>query len=516
MFLAFSHRVLAAVVALSIGTVCEAAWQRASSAHFVIYADENPAELRSFAEKLERFDKAVRTVRGMDDPPVGDGNRLTVFVVRGDYDVQKLMHDKTGYVRGFYIPRASGSVAFVPRSSGNGSQWDLDASTVFFHEYAHHLMMQDLHTPLPPWYVEGFAEFMSTASFDRDGSVGLGNAPKHRAYSLVMGAKLPIERLVDGSMPRTGTEAHESLYARGWLLTHYLTFEPTRRGQLQEYVDGIAKGVAPLQSARNAFGDLKQLDHELDKYIQRPRIMMVKVAAAALTIGPIDIQSLTPGASAVLPLRIQSKRGVNSQTAEPLAMQVRTVETRYPADELVERTLAEVELDARHPDASEAAADRALKANPRSTEAMIYKGRAIAERAEKLQDPARDTAFEQARHLFVAANKIDTEDPEALMMFYRTFVMEGIRPTANAVAALHYASELAPQDKGLRMNSAMRYLADGQVKEAREALAPIAYDPHGTEMAAAARAIIDKIDGGDIKAAMAVPNADPAATSRSR
>ena len=127
-------RTLVAVVALSIGTVCEAAWQRASSAHFVIYADENPAELGSFAQKLEKFDKAVRIVRKMDDPAVGDGNRLTVFVVRSDGDVQRLIHDKTGFIRGFYIPRASGSVAFVPRRSGNGSEWDLDADTVFFHE----------------------------------------------------------------------------------------------------------------------------------------------------------------------------------------------------------------------------------------------------------------------------------------------------------------------------------------------------------------------------------------------
>ena len=488
----------------------EAAWQRASSKHFIIYSDEKPNDLRWFAERLERFDSAVRNVRDMGDPTIGDGNRLTVFVVRNAEEVQKLIRDSTGYVRGFYLPRASGSVAFVPRQSGSGSEWDLDADTVFFHEYAHHLMMQDLNSPAPAWLVEGFAEFMSTASFERDGSVGLGLPAKHRAYSLVGGFKLPIETILSGSMQKRGTEEQSSLYARGWLLAHYLTFEPSRRGQLEKYLDGIAKGVDPVQSARAAFGDLRQLDRELDRYLERPRLPIIKVSGNVLKTGPIDVQPLSPGGAAVIRLLAQSKRGVNKQAAEPLAGRVRAVEAKYLGDKLVELTLAEAELDAGHADAAEAAADRALKADPKSTEAMIDKGRAVAARAEKLEGPARHDAFEDARRLFIAANKLDTEDPEPLMMFYRTYLMEHVRPTENAVAALHYASELAPQDKGLRMTSGARYLADGQLKVARRALLPIAYDPHGGTLATVASAMIDKIDHGDAKGALAGAAPQPA------
>lgn len=496
-------RALTGLVAVSIASICNAAWLRASSTHFVLYADESPAQLRAFAEKLERFDDAVRHVRNMGDPPVGDGNRLTVFVVRSDGEVQKLIHDKTGDIRGFYIPRASGSVAFVPRKSGSGSQWDLDSDIVFFHEYAHHLMMQDLDAPAPPWLVEGFAEFMSTASFEKDGSVDLGIAAKHRAYSLMLGTKLPIERILEGSNPKVGTEDRESLYARGWLLTHYLTFEPTRRGQLEKYLEGISQGTDPLQSARAAFGDLKQLDREIDKYVERPKLNFIKVSATVIKTGPIDVQPLSEGASAVLPLRIESKRGVNPETAEPLAARVRAVEARYPGDELVELTLAEAELDAGHLDASEAAADRALRSDPRSTEGMVFKGRAIAQRGEKLEGAARHEAFARARDLFIAANKIDTEDPEPLALYYRTYVMEGVRPTSNAIAALHYASDLAPQDKGLRMNSAVAYLRDGKLAEAKRALTPVAYDPHGGSLADVARAMIGRINSGDTKSALA-------------
>jgi hypothetical protein len=52
------------------------------------------------------------------------------------------------------------------------------------------------------------------------------------------------------------------------------------------------------------------------------------------------------------------------------------------------------------------------------------------------------------------------------------------------------------------MNSARAYLADGKIKEARRRLEPVAYDPHGRALADAARAVIQKIDAGDVKGAL--------------
>src|SRR5438445_7964029 len=94
-------------------TPAQAAWCQASSKHFVIYADESPKALTNFANRLERFDQAVRFIRAMDDPPVGDGNRLTVFVLPSVGAVQKLAGGDR-FIEGFYTGRASGSYAFVP------------------------------------------------------------------------------------------------------------------------------------------------------------------------------------------------------------------------------------------------------------------------------------------------------------------------------------------------------------------------------------------------------------------
>ena len=170
---------LAAFAVLAAAPV-GAAWHRASTPHFIIYADEKPAELKAFAVKLERFDKAVRVTRTMADPPVGDGNRLTTFVVSGPLEVQRLKRGADSGVAGFYRTRASGSIAVVPRELSHNSLATPD--TIFFHEYAHHLMFQEIATVYPPWLVEGFAEFMATAEVGADGSVGLGAGPAHRRH----------------------------------------------------------------------------------------------------------------------------------------------------------------------------------------------------------------------------------------------------------------------------------------------------------------------------------------------
>jgi Flp pilus assembly protein TadD len=484
-----------------LGVPASAAWNVAESKHFVIYANEAPSALNAYAAQLERFDQAARILRQMDDPPVGIGNRLTVFVLPSLSDVQALSGNPN--IGGFYTAHASGSVAFVPRSAYEGDELSTSASSIFFHEYSHHLMFQANDKPLPGWVVEGFAEFMSTVQFDRDGSVEIGLPANHRAIGLSRGTVLPIESMLAGNYSKLSDAQEESLYGRGWLLVHYLVFNQARAGQLDRYVDQISKGVPPLDAARSAFGDLKKLNGELDSYLQRGKMAFLKIPPSQFHAANVAVRPLSEGAAKVILLRAQSKRGVNDKTAEPLAVQVRAVEKAYPGDELVELTLAEAEIDAGHPDASEAAAERALKANPQNTKALIFKGRAIASRSEKLEGTARHAGFEQARDLFLAANRIDTEDPEPLMLFYDTFAVERVRPTANAIAALHYASELAPQVGDLRMNSAMAYLNEGKLPDAKHALTPIAYDPHGGELSKLARKIIYKIDAGDGKGALA-------------
>jgi len=500
-------RIAAIFAAISMSSAANAAWHEARSKHFVIYADENPKSLLEYATKLEQFDAAVRTILIMNDPPVGDGNRLTVYVMPTDNDVRELAGDKSGFLSGFYKGPATGPLAYVPKRNGNKGS-SLGTETIFYHEYAHHLMMQQLDQPYPEWYVEGFAEFLSTPTFDKDGSVSLGAPPQHRAWGLFNGKHLPLETLIGGTYSKISKDERESIYGRGWLLVHYLFMGGTRKGQLENYITALAKGTPAPQAAVDAFGDLKQLDDELDAYLKRRRISVFNIGSGRIKVEPIETRPLAAGAAEVVLFRARMKNGVDETERQPLAASVRQVQARFPGDELVERTLAEAELNAGKATASQGAAERALKANPKSTEAMVLKGRAMMDRAMDAEGD-QSAVFAEARRLFIAANKVDPEDPEPLMEYYKSFLREGVMPTDNAIAALHYASDLAPQDLGLRMNSAAAYLHENKLKEARVTLTPVAYSPHGGGIAEEARRMIARIDAGDAKGALRRPRPEP-------
>ncbi len=483
---------LAFVSATVITTPVSAAWQRASSPHFIIYADESPEKLRAFAEKLERFDKGVRIARSMKDPPVGDGGRLTVLVVPGTFDVVRLKPGSGGRAAGFYMPRYWGSVAVVPRLLSRNATSDPD--TIFFHEYAHHLMFSDMATPIPAWLVEGFAEFMSTADVNPDGSVGLGAGAVHRAGTLRKPSRsaVPLTVLLSGERLRTNAEV-SALYARGWLLAHYLTFSPARRGQIESYLAAIASGRSQIDSARAIFGDLGKLDQELDSYLRADKLPYLTIPAAQVSIGAVKVEPLGPGSKDYVPLMMKIQVGVEKPQRAKLAADARRLAAAFPADPQTAMILASAEIYNEDFVAGDAAADRAIALNPGSAEALILKARALAGRA-RAGDKA--VTFANVRGAANRANRLDPENPEPLVLFYRSFLEEKIAPTANAIAALHYAADLAPHDMGLRLDSARQYLAVGKPVEARKRLVPLAYNPHGGKLAEEAQALIARIDSG--------------------
>lgn len=437
----------------------------------------------------------------MDDPPVGDGGRVTVFVVPNERSVSNIAVGRSSPIAGLYLPRAGGSVAFVPRrTSGEGEDaWNMDSETVFLHEYAHHLMLQNTDAALPSWLVEGFAELFSSADFPKNGSVKLGMPANHRAAGLLYLDKERLEDLLTKSADLGGDgKAAERFYGRAWLLTHYLTFEPSRTGQLAAYVARVRSGADLLQAAKDSFGDLSKLDRELDRYLHGNRFGFVSVTNPDLNNVTVALRPLREGEAAIVPMRIRSARGVDKKTAPEVAALARGVAATYPSDPAVQRELAEAEFDTKNYGASLQAAEKALAADPRLTKALLYKGRAQMELAVNSPKPDWDSI----RQNFLDANKLDTEDPEPLMLYYESFLRAHQRPTANAVDGLEYALTLAPQDKSLRMLVVWELVNSGKFVEARSMLAPLAFDPHSATSRTYARKVMDALTSKDPRAAL--------------
>jgi tetratricopeptide (TPR) repeat protein len=476
-----------------------AAWHEASSDHFLIYGNQNPKTTQKFAERLERFHAAMAFAFGQDSIKPSPSNRVTIYVVRSKSKVRKLLDSDNRYVAGFYMPRAGSTIAIVPKLKSSSSKYQLGSETILLHEYAHHFMHHMIDRSFPLWFSEGFAEFYASAKFEKDGSVKLGMPALHRVAELNYSKRVPISMLVDTRRYLDQkTKAHDAFYGRSWLLYHFLEFSDKRKGQLRDYQRLLATGEPELKAAKSAFGDLELLDKDLNKYMQRTTFSIYNISPEKLRFSSIRMRALRSGEAAIIPVMIQSKRGVNEEQAAELLQDARSIAVEHPRDPAVLAALAEAEFDAGNNVEAIAAADRALAIDPNSINAHIQKGYALARMAPDTEDEA--AAWKQMRRQFVKLNKIENDHPIPLIQFYRSYREQGIEPPTIAVDGLARALELAPYDNGLRWMMANEFVLQEKYDWAAHTLEPLAYSPHQSDMTERALALLKETEAKALEA----------------
>jgi len=497
MFLRFA----VAVAALSLPSVAMAEWWEARTDHFIVYSESSAKDAKSFAERLERYDRALRSLQNIKaDSQEADWSRVTVFRT-GDIDTMGRLAGTQG-VAGFYIPRHSGPVAFTPAKSERiekgaanaDRRTDLDPQTVLFHEYAHHFMYRHFSAAYPSWYREGFAEAYSTIDLRDDGSFHLGNAPQSRGSAFSGMFNYSIQRMLQ-TADKPDFEDVYGRYTYGWLLTHFLTFEPSRRGQLQSYLKLINAGTEANSAAEKAFGDLGQLERDVKKYLEGDLPGAV-VRPANYHAPSVVMRRLAPDEEAIIRVKMRSKVGTTRKKAGDVVADARSVAVKYPQSFHVQLALTEAEFDAENWDAAERAADAALAIRPGAIDALLFKGRIDLERGRK-----EGRYFAAARGWLAKAHDAEPDYPSTLYYNYLTYSEAGGSVPESAIIGLEQAFLHAPYDAELRLTVVRQLLAEKDGSTARKILAPLVHSPHESKSAKALRAIYDQIEANKVDAA---------------
>lgn len=489
-------RLALASLALLAAQPVWAEWHEASSDHFVIYADDKDADLRKFAENLERYHSAMAFLTSQTIEKPSPSNRVTIFVVGDQRDMRALSGSRN--VGGFYIPRAGGSRAFV-QEIRNQKGYPHFSTIVMLHEYAHHFLISSSRFPMPRWWNEGAAEFFAAATFNDDGSLLIGRAAQHRGSELAFADPVHVRELLDPELyEKQKGKGYDAFYGKSWLLYHYLIFSKERLGQMGQYQRNLFSGMTPLAAGEAAFGDLDVLEGELGAYLRGRRFMTYVLPPEKLSTGsPVALRKLPAGEAAIMPLVIRSQRGVDAEEAGKILPEVRAIAAKYPDDAGVLAALAEAEYDAGNNAEAIAAADRAIAADPSRANAYVQKGFAMFRLAGESEDQA--AAYQAAMKPFEALNAIENDHPLPLIYYYRSFAERGAKPPESARAALEHASRLAPFDQALQLNTGMMLIKEGKLEIARDLLAPVAANPHGggaAEQAKQMLALLDKTPPG--------------------
>ncbi|MFS1526222.1 DUF1570 domain-containing protein [Microbulbifer sp. 2304DJ12-6] len=245
----------------SSGKLINSEWHEITTQHFRVVTNGSPKEVKVLAEDLERF--RLLALKYITFQP--DQQRLTIYALADRLSFAGVSGNENSRVIGQFQNTSHGSVALL-NLTGNRYLPDNPARQTLFHEYTHFLTYGRGSYNYPYWYSEGIAETFSTVSFSGGDGFEIGKIPVDRAISLNYLKALPLKRLLEATRGSLNNKDTEKLYASGWMLTHWMLFDPEREQALSQYIKAYQTDVDPVTALPAALG---MTFDELDVHYRR-------------------------------------------------------------------------------------------------------------------------------------------------------------------------------------------------------------------------------------------------------
>lgn len=466
----------------------QAEWRRAESANFIVYSEAGEGRLREQVTLLEDYAALLRLLTGTRSPP--SPNKLRVYFVRGPGQLNQV-RDVGRNVGGFYVARAEGIGAFVDTSTDDEM---LTTNEILFHEYAHHYMLQYHNRAYPPWYVEGFAEYLMTARF-RPTTIEFGLPNRGRAWILSNRENwLSMERLLFSLEPPSRSDVG-AFYAQAWLLTHYLFNDPARTAALNVYLGAINRGDEPRAAFQASFGITPaRMQRDLTAYAFGNSMTYSRLSRASASRPPPMAVTMLPGAGDDLVL-VEANLHVGTDRPDALLVRARRAAAGR-TDSFAMRVLAHAEATYGDGDAADRLLTALLAGSPNDAELLYLQG--MRHLVAGRRDPAaRAVRFRQARSWFGRAHRADPNHYQTLYRYAEAHLGEPNFISENNANILLLARRLAPQVAEIRMAAASMLIIRREFEEAAALLRPLAAAAHNETIAAAARALMVKAEARD-------------------
>jgi len=485
-------RLICAIAVLMLAFAPHAAaqdgrWLRAETDGFVVYGAAPERVVRGIATELESFDGLLRRMTEMRNPR--SPTKLHVYLF-SENEFQQSFPQYRESIRGLYTARVDQIAAFAIYTDGGG----IEAQDILFHEYAHHFMFQYFANAYPAWYVEGFAEFMSTAVLGTE-RITLGRSDEGRTYTLRNETWMPMERLLTAAPLELNTRDAQLFYAQSWLFQHYLVLTPGKMAQFHGYIRALRLGQEPVAAFQTGFGMTpEEMQSELRRYFRGGPNALALTRPVQVEAPNLRLTHLPASANRLLPLLARVRDGVNEPDRAAVLAQIRQL-AGGASDPFATRTLAYAETSIGDIAAARTLLTPYLEANPDDTEALYIMGSSYLREADEAGG-SREALLAQGRRYFGRAYRHDPNNVPAMYGYVRSYsgMMMDEASAANYLNILLLANQLAPQIDEISLNAAAALMGHGRHAEAIPMLRAVAFDPHAGSGAGAARQMLQEAE----------------------
>ncbi|MCR8923446.1 hypothetical protein NO559_11720 [Dasania sp. GY-MA-18] len=210
-------------------------WHVVATENFIIYTDSNVELVAELAKDLERF---RITVPNLTTASLMEDKKLIIYAAGSQTTYRALVGDElANKTAGSFQPNMYGDIAFVNMSAyantrKHKSYW---VRRFLFHEYTHFLAHTNTPVNYPYWYIEGYAELLSTMEFDGN-KINLGGIPAEREYDLVVNGLMDVQALLTAQRGSLNKHDNAGLYASAWLFVHMLSMKPQYQEKIPDYL----------------------------------------------------------------------------------------------------------------------------------------------------------------------------------------------------------------------------------------------------------------------------------------
>jgi tetratricopeptide (TPR) repeat protein len=470
-------------------------WVEIRTAHFMVASDGGEKTARRIADEFESLLRVFQAT--MPNARVSTGVPVRILAARDGQSFARMApefpYDKRHEQPPGLMVSSPEKTYIGIRANASGHFPYID----IFKSYAHDILRLSYRN-LPPWLEEGYSTVYGSVTFNERGA-HLERPDPEDLSVLYESPLLPIDLVlhVDRASGYYSPGNKQSVYfAESRVLVHFLISDPQFAGtkSMQRYITAVERGADSLQAARDAFGDLNQLQAKLDAFVKEVKGL------------PADLPIAAAGVDSGSALRTLTAPEIEARVADFLAARGRSEDAQDKLEEALtsEPALAEAEqslgfllLKEGNPDDAEKHFEHAAQLDP--NDALNYYGQGlVATNADgKAGVPAGAAiAFEKS----VALNADFAPAWYNLAMIYS----QRNETLQKALADAQRAASLAPGDS--RYQSQVAALQDraGHPEDARQRAAPSAESASG-------RAAADKT--GDLAARMPKPQSSAAPAS---
>jgi tetratricopeptide (TPR) repeat protein len=481
--------IAAALLVACLPAIASAKWIRLRTEHFVFIGDASEGDIRRVAQKLDEFRDAL--TRALGGGATKSPVPTVVVVFRSDSSFTPYKPHFQGHpieLAGVFQDGDDASYIAI-----NAEAIDVALRTIF-HEYTHFLVGNTAGI-VPVWMNEGLAELYATFE-ERGGRSAMLGVPNPLHLELLRGTSLmPLRELMavdHASAVYNEGNRRGVFYAQSWALMHYLTLgNQARTPQLHTYLAALRHGEPPDEAFQKAFGDVAQLERELNTYVRRFIFQALR----------IDFGEKAGGAASGRGLAIDDAEA-SAYLGDLLARLHRSDDARAHFRKLIEAHtqsaravygLGVLELNAGYLGEALPLLERAVALDGNEAAYQSALGRALLARYDEAGTEATAAAtLQRARTVLARAAELDPQAVNTLVMLGSAELLTGT-DVAYASSLFERAVRMAPAREHYRLLLGQSLIAQNELAKARTHLGPLLAAGSRPEIRDAARRLMGTI-----------------------